>query len=471
MENCLPRGYVMYIPTFRCNYKCEFCFLDLNKLVQPKREEVPLKRVIKVFADSKVLRGLLIQISGGEPFLRKDLPELIAELNSLGHHVNVTTNGSFPELVKKSYGLSKFPDKFSINVSLDGINDIHNRLRNNKDAYENAMLTIKIARNATNANIQVNTVLFNENINQIRALRKILKGYSVNHVPIPLASKDGDFKASYQKEEIKKFLPFLHHPLFVDYVLGKNLITGTSCHAGSSSVFIDPYGDVFPCEVMGISTQESERQKFVMGNIKHSDFDDIWFSHEADDVRKKGLPSCEGCFTFCNAIREYLFHGLKVHYTADDLLEFTELPKTIEMTDSSQEIFLPNGWYAPEQGFRHSMQEPEVIMKNAARGRLFLELRNMHPSKENKVKIFINSKYVTTLNILPTTDFKVYSVDHFDHSRWLKIKLLLDYVWKPSEVIGNNDFRWIGLSFRRIWVESYNQKLKREIKRVIRNWF
>lgn len=471
MEQKLPRGYVMYIPTFRCNYRCEFCFLDLNKLVQLKREEVPLERVIKVFEDSKILKGLLIQISGGEPFLRKGLPEFIVELNRLGHHVNVTTNGSFPELVKKSYDLTEFPDLLSLNVSLDGINDIHNQIRKNKDAYENALLTIKNARNATKANIQVNTVLFNENIDQIMGLRKILNDYSVIHVPIPLASKDGDFKALYQKKELNKIIPYLHHPLFIDYVLSKNLITGDSCHAGSSSVFIDPYGDVFPCEVMGTSKHESERKKFVMGNILHSDFDDIWSSDDAEKVRKNSIQSCEGCFTFCNAFREYLYHGLKVHYSADDLLEFIELPKIIEMSDSSKEIFLPNGWYGPDQGFRHSMQESEIILKNTAGGRLFLELRNMHPSKENKVKVFINSKYVKTLNIPPTNDFKIFSVDYFNLSRGVKIKLVIDHVWKPSEVIGNNDFRWIGLSFNRIWIESYNKVLKNEIKRIIKNWF
>lgn len=81
--------------TNRCNLKCPFCFAHAGAagyVYEPSTEE--LKAVINRFALNKPVKPPGIQFSGGEPTLRKDLPELIAYAKEKGiHHIEVNTNG------------------------------------------------------------------------------------------------------------------------------------------------------------------------------------------------------------------------------------------------------------------------------------------------------------------------------------------------------------------------------------------
>lgn len=82
-----------------CNFRCPFCqnsSLVLNPSAQP---EIPVKEVLSFLKKRKgILDGVCI--TGGEPTLSPDLPELLQEIRTLGYPIKLDTNGTHPTLLK-----------------------------------------------------------------------------------------------------------------------------------------------------------------------------------------------------------------------------------------------------------------------------------------------------------------------------------------------------------------------------------
>ena len=82
-----------------CNFRCPFCqnsSLVLNPSTQP---EIPVKEVLSFLKKRKgILDGVCI--TGGEPTLSPDLPELLQEIRTLGYPIKLDTNGTHPDLLK-----------------------------------------------------------------------------------------------------------------------------------------------------------------------------------------------------------------------------------------------------------------------------------------------------------------------------------------------------------------------------------
>ena len=81
-----------------CNFRCPFC--HNGSLVLPERmgESIPVEDFL-AFLDSRRGRLQGVCVSGGEPTLQPDLPELLYEIKSRGFSVKLDTNGTNPELL------------------------------------------------------------------------------------------------------------------------------------------------------------------------------------------------------------------------------------------------------------------------------------------------------------------------------------------------------------------------------------
>jgi MoaA/NifB/PqqE/SkfB family radical SAM enzyme len=99
----------------RCNSVCGYCDLPLNVgRYEMTREEI--QRVFSCLYRDGV-RFVLVQ--GGEPLLRRDLPEILDDLSAIGFHLTLITNGTkvTPKLVER---LGRLP--LAVSVSLDTLN-------------------------------------------------------------------------------------------------------------------------------------------------------------------------------------------------------------------------------------------------------------------------------------------------------------------------------------------------------------
>jgi len=89
---------VLFLP--RCNFRCPFCQNSALVLHPEKEETIPLERVENYL---KKHRNWLdgVCITGGEPTLHSDLPDLCSKLKEMGFLVKVDTNGTNPTMVKE----------------------------------------------------------------------------------------------------------------------------------------------------------------------------------------------------------------------------------------------------------------------------------------------------------------------------------------------------------------------------------
>ena len=89
---------VIFLPN--CNFRCPFCY-NSTLVLRPERvETIPFERVEDYL---KKQRGWIdgVCITGGEPMLHKDLPDLCSKLKEMGFLVKVDTNGTNPMMMKE----------------------------------------------------------------------------------------------------------------------------------------------------------------------------------------------------------------------------------------------------------------------------------------------------------------------------------------------------------------------------------
>ncbi|MCW8840604.1 MAG: radical SAM protein, partial [Gammaproteobacteria bacterium] len=129
-------NYLRLSVTARCNLRCSYCLPDGAPPEPPNLLDVAaLTRLAAIFADLGIRR---IRLTGGEPLVRRDLPELVRGIAALPgiEDISMTTNGVLLErhaAALKAAGLKR------INVSLDSLDparfkklagaDVLNRIR------------------------------------------------------------------------------------------------------------------------------------------------------------------------------------------------------------------------------------------------------------------------------------------------------------------------------------------------------
>lgn len=139
---------VVWNATQRCNLKCIHCYAHAKDI--PFDNELTTEEGKRLIDDLAGFGVPVILFSGGEPMLRKDLPELAGYAVNRGIRAVISTNGTLITAEKaktlKDIGLSY------VGVSLDGMEEIHDRFRGVKGAFRQAMEGI---RNCQDAGIKV----------------------------------------------------------------------------------------------------------------------------------------------------------------------------------------------------------------------------------------------------------------------------------------------------------------------------
>ena len=161
----VPNYAIVYVDG-RCNMHCGFCIhaaMDARKSGRISPSDWG-----NVFKRAKSL--LHLTITGGEPFLRKDLTEIISEIiNSSGvPRVSIKSNGFYLKRIEECVPnlISKHPNtEFTLSISLDGPKIIHDKVRNFEGAYDKVLETVetmKVYRKEKNFFLRLGSVLTNE---------------------------------------------------------------------------------------------------------------------------------------------------------------------------------------------------------------------------------------------------------------------------------------------------------------------
>lgn len=324
--------YLIFNVTNKCNSNCSTCFAwqYLNKDLD---KELKITEIGKISKSLGKIEWLLI--SGGEPFLRKDLPEVIKifyEQNKV-RRLTIPTNSLSTEKIKNDVNkiLELCPKlKIVISLSIDGIDEKHDEIRGVPGAFEKLKTTYKelveIKKENLNLSINLNTCLNNQNITELDSfLDYVKKNFKdINFHGFELLRgipRNKEYKSpsidEYKKalNKIKaywKTLPFYHmrygNILKAVKILSRDMEleiltqkTRTPCYAGSIAGVIYATGDVALCELIS-----------PIGNIRNSnyDFKKIWFNKIAEKQRKwieKREGVCKKCTHSCFISSAILF--------------------------------------------------------------------------------------------------------------------------------------------------------------------
>jgi MoaA/NifB/PqqE/SkfB family radical SAM enzyme len=142
----VPNYAIVYVDG-RCNMHCDFCChaaMDARNsgTVSPSNWGYVFKRAKSL---------LHLTITGGEPFLRKDLVEIISNIidKSGVPRVSIKSNGFYIKRIEEYIPklIKKYPNtEFTLSISLDGPKNIHDKVRNFKGAYDKVLETISIMK-------------------------------------------------------------------------------------------------------------------------------------------------------------------------------------------------------------------------------------------------------------------------------------------------------------------------------------
>lgn len=303
-----------------CQSRCKTCKIWQLYLDNPekRKEELTLDEIKKVF---KSLGHIyFLNISGGEPFLRKDLPEIIelAMRYLKPGIVHIPTNAIASEAVERQTRkileiITKYNSKVPLTVkpSFDGIGDEHDRIRGVKGNFQKVLDTVsrlkKINEEYPLLHIELGTVVSNENVDHLDEIADYAHSLGIESYRNEIAEQRAEFfnkqdpitptGQEYEKlmkdfsEKIRKNiakkrrLTRLTESLrLVYYQIAARIMQEQRqvipCYGGISNVHISPYGDVWPCCVLGYDKS--------MGNLKDVDYDfkKIWHSEKAKEIRQ-----------------------------------------------------------------------------------------------------------------------------------------------------------------------------------------
>lgn len=287
--------------TGRCNSRCKTCNVWKHK---PKRElsTDEWSAVLESVGRSPVW----ISVSGGEPFLREDLADIIklVSVHNRPDIITIATNGILTKKIIEDAKkiLSFYRGELIINISIDAVGARHDEIRGVK-CYEQVIKTFMELREFDRLNLGIHTVISKYNIDDIKELSRMVEKLSPDSFICQIAEnrkelRNMDMDIIPEHEEYVKTLELLQKRSWEAsgvsritkrlrsryYELTKNN-RALPCFAGLASAHINYDGSLWACCVKCKS----------MGNLPDSSFEKLWKGKKAGEIRariKKERCSC-----------------------------------------------------------------------------------------------------------------------------------------------------------------------------------
>lgn len=293
--------------TSRCNLKCSFCYAGINCNRISREKELntkELQRLIeKIKKEAKVPS---ISFSGGEPTIRKDLPQLIKFAKKLGMRANLISNGTL--MTEKLVGKIKAAGLDTAQISIESSKEeLHDLIVGKAGSFQRAIEGI---RNLVNAGIPVhgNTTLNSDNAADVINLPEFYRSMNLERFSMNLVIPTGSTKVntgtrlSYEiaaeivekvrRKSIEVGIEFMWYSPF-PLKLYNTVVSGLGnkgCAACDGLLSVNSAGQVIPC-----ASWEKP-----MGNLLEQSFFEIWNSEESVCIRhkKKAPAECRDCDHF-----------------------------------------------------------------------------------------------------------------------------------------------------------------------------
>ncbi|MCE5278811.1 MAG: radical SAM/SPASM domain-containing protein [Planctomycetaceae bacterium] len=302
--------------THRCNAQCSMC-----KVWQSTAADALTP------ADMRRLpRGLrTINLSGGEPFLRPDLPQFVDELRQRCPHAQITisTNAWMVDRILTAMEEIRFIDpSIRLAVSLDGLGEAHDNVRGVSGAFDAAMQLIGGLTEAGFRGLRLGMTLSSSNLDQLLDVAALAAEHDLElgvvaahkarthlgvsdlgdeQIPDWLVGAFAQLTQRWLRSWRPKQWLRAHFACFTyHYLAGR--AWRVKCAAGRDFFFLQADGTVYHCSVDGRA----------MGNLCRQDWQTIWHGGDAHEARRAAAACPENCWMICTARSEYRRRPLAV---------------------------------------------------------------------------------------------------------------------------------------------------------------
>ena len=316
-----------FVTTYWCNYACKTC----NIWERKPKDELTFDEIDRFFQKSN--RFNWIDFTGGEPWLRKDFPDIVE--SALSHCPNLLlvhfpTNGYLTEQIVKGVEriLQRRPPKLIISVSTDGDEAVNDQVRGKEGGWRRQIETYKRLHEMKGVDVVLGMTLSSLNADQYPKAFAAAKAecpwlgprdYHINLVHESshyygnaetrgLNDRREDVLAQVRNYRRERGWP----KGVVDYLESRYLrhaerylqtgLTPMRCHALRSACFVDSWGNVYPCGMYDAK----------IANLRDHDYnlEEVWTLPRARELQQEIWNyKCPQCWTPCEAYQS-LFGNL-----------------------------------------------------------------------------------------------------------------------------------------------------------------
>ena len=272
------------IVTYRCNAKCTMC--NRYKVPSKPEEEISIETI------KKLPEMYFTNITGGEPFIRDDLKDIVRELLKKSDRIVISTNGFFTDRIVEL--CKEFP-QVGIRISIEGLEKTNNEIRGLDDGFNRGYTTLKKLVDMGMKDVGFGMTVQDRNAADLVPLYNISDELGMEFATASLHNsfyfvesnniiKDRLTVAQNFEDLVNRvldsnspkkwFRAYFNHGL-INYIFSQKRLL--PCDMSFDTFFIDPYGDVMPCN--------GTKEKQVMGNLNRQSWEELWNSEQAEKVR------------------------------------------------------------------------------------------------------------------------------------------------------------------------------------------
>lgn len=288
------------ITTYRCDSKCQMCYIWKNPTKSTEEVGVDVLKRLPGHFDN-------LNITGGEPTLRHDLPEIVEVLHPKGRILEISTNGLHADRLVPI--IQKYPCT-KVRFSLEGMDLLNDRIRGEEGGFEKKLAGMKKLQEAGGKDLGFATVIQDENADQLAGLYEMARSMNLElststlHNAWQFHKNDNYFydrlrvarevekliEAMLKTNSVKNWFRAYMNLGLIKKILGQDRMI--PCTAGSDFAFLDPWGDVWACNV---------RTDLPLGNLKRQTWDEIMSSDTARQSLQKVSVCTQNCWMVTTA--------------------------------------------------------------------------------------------------------------------------------------------------------------------------
>jgi MoaA/NifB/PqqE/SkfB family radical SAM enzyme len=304
--------------TFVCDARCEMCS---NWQRGDRKTDMSLAQIDKAFSSGLWKKIEIANLSGGEPTTRNDMVEIcqvmldrLPRLRKFGiNTTGLTPHRAIPMVTKVAELCHERGIIFSTRVSIDGVGEMHNDVRQVKNGFEKAKETIRAMQELQKRipfNFGISTTIFNKNLddadnilswarterldvvfNMVRFTEPMLGNADLADTCKPIG-RDEEKMREFFLERVRMD-PLLDGQNYIYMHYADMIANGyhrlAPCPFQTQGIMLNPDGGLFFCE-----------NSDVVGNVVKEDAEAIYFS-EASQTHRDWIrdEKCPGCLSPC----------------------------------------------------------------------------------------------------------------------------------------------------------------------------